>query len=199
MAEPRRAQGRILTVWDPLVRLLHWCLVVAFFTAWGLGEWGPNQMTWHFYFGYTVGALVTIRVIWGLVGPRNARFTSFLYKPGEVIAYLRHLPAREPSNWVGHNPLGGWSVLAMLGLLIVQVATGLVSDPQDYINVGPFAQYVPSSISTSLAPSIHELVSTLLLIVVGIHITAIAFYLHWKGENLVKPMITGKKVIDEQD
>jgi Cytochrome b len=198
MKDTRGMKTRVVKVWDPVVRSFHWLLVLAFAAAWGLGEWGPNQMTWHFYFGYTVGALVVIRLIWGFVGTRNARFANFLYGPGKVVDYLRHLPDRSPSNWVGHNPLGGWSVLAMLGLLIVQVVTGLTADPKDYINVGPLAGYVPESFSVDLAPQIHEVVSTLLLIVVVIHVGAIVFYKRWKGENLVKPMITGKKEVEEE-
>lgn len=195
MKDTATNKTRVVKVWDPVVRSFHWLLVLAFAIAWGLGEWGPNQMTWHFYFGYAIAALVAVRLIWGVVGTHHARFANFLYGPGKVMDYLRHLPDRKPSNWVGHNPMGGWSVFAMLGLLIVQVATGLTADPQDYINVGPLAQYVPESISASLSPKIHEIVSTLLLILVGIHVATILFYKKWKGENLVKPMITGTKEI----
>ncbi|OOY18063.1 cytochrome b/b6 domain-containing protein [Thioclava sp. DLFJ4-1] len=188
---------KTVTVWDPVVRLFHWLLVAAFAAAWGLGEWGPNQMTWHFYAGYAIAGLLAVRLIWGFVGSRTARFSHFLYGPKAVAEYLRHLPSKESSGHVGHNPLGGWSVLVMLALLIVQVVTGLTSDPQDYINVGPLAGSVPESISTSWAPKIHEFVATLLLIVVGIHIAAIVYYRTWKGVNLVKPMITGKKEVGE--
>ncbi|WP_295533057.1 cytochrome b/b6 domain-containing protein [uncultured Thioclava sp.] len=196
MRDTTSPKTRVIKVWDPVVRSFHWLLVLAFAGAWGLGEWGPNQMTWHFYFGYVIAGLVGVRLIWGFVGTRNARFTSFLFGPGKVVAYLRHLPSRDPSHWIGHNPMGGWSVFLMLALLIAQVATGMMSDPKDYINVGPLAQYVPSDIS-DLSVKLHHILSTLLLIVVGMHIAAILFYRRWKGENLVTPMITGKKVIEE--
>ncbi|MBN2739489.1 MAG: cytochrome b/b6 domain-containing protein [Rhodobacteraceae bacterium] len=196
MRDTSSPKTRTVKVWDPVVRSFHWLLVLAFAGAWGLGEWGPNQMTWHFYFGYVIVGLVGVRLIWGFVGTRNARFSSFLFGPGKVVAYLRHLPSREPSNWIGHNPMGGWSVFLILGLLIAQVATGLMSDPKDYINVGPLAQYVPDSLS-DLSVKLHNIISTLLLIVVGVHVAAILFYKRWKGENLVAPMITGKKVIEE--
>jgi len=196
MRDTSSPKTRTVKVWDPVVRSFHWLLVLAFAGAWGLGEWGPNQMTWHFYFGYVIVGLVGVRLIWGFVGTRNARFSSFLFGPGKVVAYLRHLPSREPSNWIGHNPMGGWSVFLILGLLIAQVATGLMSDPKDYINVGPLAQYVPDSLS-DLSVKLHNIISTLLLIVVGVHVAAILFYKRWKGENLVAPMITGKKVIKE--
>ena len=191
------SKTRVVKVWDPVVRSFHWLLVLAFAGAWGLGEWGPNQMTWHFYFGYTIGGLVVIRLIWGLIGPRSARFTSFLYGPNATLRYLRHLPTRDASHWPGHNPLGAWSVFAMLSLLILQVLTGLTSDPQDFINVGPWAQYVPDSISQGVSPSVHEAIASVLVIVVGLHIGAVLYYRFWKGENLVKPMITGKKIVKE--
>ncbi|KEO59920.1 cytochrome b/b6 domain-containing protein [Thioclava indica] len=195
MRDTTSPKTRTVKVWDPVVRSFHWLLVLAFAGAWGLGKWGPNQMTWHFYFGYFIAGLVGVRLIWGFVGTRNARFSSFLFGPGKTLAYLRHLPSREPSNWIGHNPMGGWSVFIILGLLIAQIATGLMSDPKDYINVGPLAQYVPDSIS-DLSVKLHNIISTLLLIVVGVHISAILFYKRWKGENLVTPMITGKKVVE---
>ena len=196
MRDTTSPKTRIVKVWDPVVRSFHWLLVLAFAIAWGLGKFGPNQMTWHFYFGFVIAGLVGVRLIWGFVGTRNARFSSFLFGPGATLAYLRHLPSRKPSNWIGHNPMGGWSVFLMLGLLIAQVATGLMSDPQDYINVGPLAQYVPDSVS-DLSVKLHNILSTLLLIVVGLHIAAILFYKRWKGENLVGPMITGKKMVEE--
>ncbi|WP_417808926.1 cytochrome b/b6 domain-containing protein [Thioclava sp.] len=196
MRDTTSPKTRTVKVWDPVVRSFHWLLVLAFAGSWGLGEWGPNQMTWHFYFGYFIAGLVGVRLIWGFVGTRTARFSSFLFGPGKVVAYLRHLPSREPSNWIGHNPMGGWSVFIILGLLIAQIATGLMSDPKDYINVGPLAQYVPGSIS-DLSVKLHSIISKLLLIVVGVHISAILFYKRWKGENLVGPMITGKKVVEE--
>lgn len=197
MRDTSSPKTRVVTVWDPVVRSFHWLLVLAFAGAWGLGKFGPNQMTWHFYFGYTVAGLVGVRLIWGFVGPQNARFASFLFGPGKVLSYLRHLPSRAPSHWIGHNPLGGWSVFLILGLLIAQVATGLMADPKDYINVGPLAQYVPDAISDQ-SVKVHGILSTVLAIVIGIHIAAILFYKRWKGENLVTPMITGKKVVEEE-
>ncbi|KAA8610963.1 cytochrome b/b6 domain-containing protein [Salipiger aestuarii] len=186
----REISGAVL--WDPVVRVLHWALVLAFATAWGLGKFGPDQMTLHFYAGYTVGAIVVLRVIWGFVGPRTARFASFVRGPSAIVAYARHLPERRPSGTWGHNPVGALFVVGVLVVLAMQVASGLLSDPEDYINVGPLAKYV-SHETTQTALSLHEPLSTLLLIMVLIHIAAIVFYKRWKGENLVTPMITGRR------
>lgn len=177
-------------LWDPVVRILHWALVIAFATAWGLGKFGPNQMTLHFYAGYTVAAIVVLRLIWGFVGYKTARFTQFVKGPGAVVAYARTLPSDKPSHSYGHNPVGAIFVVGVLVVLAMQIASGLIADPEDYINVGPFAKYV--SIETARkALSLHEPLSTLLLVMVLGHIGAIFWYKKRKGENLVKPMITG--------
>ncbi|SFI55277.1 cytochrome b/b6 domain-containing protein [Celeribacter neptunius] len=177
-------------LWDPVVRVLHWALVIAFFTAFGLGKFGPDQMTLHFYAGYAVAGIVVLRVLWGIFGFYTARFSNFVKGPGKVIAYARTLPSQTPSRSYGHNPVGALFVVGVLLVLAMQVASGLFADPEDYINVGPLAQYVSSDI-TRKALSLHEPLSFLLLIMVLGHIGAIFWYKKRKGENLVKPMITG--------
>ncbi|WP_417253653.1 cytochrome b/b6 domain-containing protein [Celeribacter sp.] len=177
-------------VWDPVVRVLHWALVIAFFTAFGLGKFGPDIMTLHFYAGYTVAAIVVLRVLWGFFGFYTARFSSFVKGPGKVVAYARTLPSKQPSRSYGHNPVGALFVVGVLVVLAMQVASGLLSDPEDYVNVGPLAQYVSSDISRK-ALSLHEPLSFLLLAMVIGHIAAILWYKRRKGENLVTPMITG--------
>nr|WP_328805837.1 cytochrome b/b6 domain-containing protein [Salipiger abyssi] len=179
-------------LWDPVVRVLHWALVIAFAAAWGLGKFGPSQMTLHFYAGYTVAGIVLLRVVWGFVGPRTARFASFVKGPRAVLAYARQMPARKPSNSWGHNPVGALFVVGVLFVLALQVLSGLLADPEDYVNVGPLAQYVSADI-TRKALALHEPLSTLLLIMVIGHIAAIGFYRRWKGEDLITPMITGRK------
>lgn len=188
---------RTVALWDPVVRLFHWALVIAFFAAWGLGKFGPNVMTLHFYAGYTVAGLVVLRVIWGFVGPRPARFASFVKGPGAIWAYARHLPERRPSNTLGHNALGALFVVGILAVLAVQVVTGLIGDPEDYVNTGPLAYLVPIETSRT-ALGRHEVLGNLAMVMVLVHIAAIGFYRRWKGEDLVTPMITGKKVIAER-
>jgi len=192
---PLSEHGEMQTVriWDPLIRVFHWSLVVFFTASWLLGAFGPSIMTLHFYSGYVICGLLGFRIVWGLVGPETARFASFLAGPLSVARYaVAHLGSREPSSWPGHNPLGGWSVLVMLILLSVQVATGLIADPEDYINVGPLASFVDIGIRRT-ATAVHEVNAWLLAAMVILHVTIIFYYRVWKREDLISPMINGWK------
>jgi cytochrome b len=187
---------RRVRVWDPALRIFHWALAAAFAASWILGEYGPDVMTLHFWSGYLVAGLLAFRLVWGVVGPAPARFATFVRRPAVVAAYLRTVMRRAPSGWPGHNPLGGWSVAALLAVLGAQVATGLVSDPDDFINVGPFAGDVPRWLSRA-AVGWHEALSAAALALVALHVAAIAFYRVWKREDLVRPMIDGDKLVDD--
>lgn len=178
-------------IWDPALRAFHWALAATVTAGWLLGHFGPLQMTLHFWMGYAVAALLLFRLVWGLVGPRNARFASFVTGPGAVLRYLRTLPARTAAHVTGHNPLGGWSVVAMLVVLAAQVFTGLTMDPEDYINTGPLAEYF-SSDWNGRALSLHHLLGNVLLLLVALHVAAILYYRIWKRQDLVTPMITGR-------
>jgi cytochrome b len=184
-------------VWDPGVRLFHWALAACVTAGWLLGEFGPAIMTWHFYLGYAVLALLGFRLVWGFVGPPEARFTRFLRGPGTVARYLRTMGERRPSLWRGHNPLGGWSVAAILLLLAAQAGTGLFADADDYLNVGPLAGWIAPHARLTAA-AWHSLLSNAVLGVVLVHLAAIAFYAVWKRENLVRPMIDGWKRVRKQ-
>lgn len=181
-------------IWDLPLRIFHWGLVVAVATAWLLGEFGPDVMTLHFWAGYTVIGLLAFRLIWGLVGPRHARFASFIYGPATTLAYARGVFDRKPSHWPGHNPMGGAFVIVFLLVLAAQTATGLFADPEDYINVGPLANRVDAA-TNRLAGSLHETLSTVILLMVLLHVGMIGFYRRWKGEDLIRPMITGWKKV----
>lgn len=192
MADSKTDHTTGAPIWDPGIRIFHWGLAISVTGSWLLGKFGPLQMTWHFWFGYAVAGLLAFRLIWGIVGPRNARFVNFVYGPSSTLRYLRHLGNRNPSHWDGHNPLGSLSVFALLAALIVQVGTGLISDPDDYINVGPLAKYVASG-TRGWAVGMHNLMSTVILVLVLLHLAAIIFYRLWKREDLVTPMITGRR------
>ncbi|MCQ0972193.1 cytochrome b/b6 domain-containing protein [Paracoccus sp. TK19116] len=179
-------------LWDPLLRGFHWCLATLVVTNLFLGHFGPAVMTLHFWVGYGIIALLAFRLVWGFVGPAEARFSNFLRGPGAVTRYASHMFRREPSYWPGHNPMGALSVIAMLALLAAQVSTGLISDPEDYINVGPLAGEVASATSRK-AVGWHHLGGTLILILVILHIGIVLFYRFWKREDLIMPMITGRK------
>ncbi|WP_140847004.1 cytochrome b/b6 domain-containing protein [Paracoccus sp. FO-3] len=187
---------REVRLWDPLLRAFHWLLAFFVIAAWGLGQFGPARMTLHFWCGYVVAGLLVFRLVWGFVGPAPARFSHFVRGPGAVAGYLRGLMLREPSYWPGHNPMGALSVIAMLAVLAAQVSSGLISDPDDYINVGPLASYV-SGATRSKAVGWHNLGANLILVLVLLHVAVILFYRYWKREDLVRPMITGRKQVRE--
>ncbi|WP_246449076.1 cytochrome b/b6 domain-containing protein [Paracoccus amoyensis] len=179
-------------VWDLALRIYHWSLATLVIANWLLGKFGPDVMTLHFWFGYAIIALLAFRLVWGFIGPESARFSSFLPSPSAIATYLKTMFRREPSHWPGHNPIGALAVFAMLAALIWQTWTGMISDPDDFINVGPLADKV-SSATAGKAVGWHELGANIILILVIPHISAIAFYRLWKREDLIQPMITGWK------
>jgi cytochrome b len=126
---------KTLNVWEPLIRIGHWTLVMAFFTAY-LTE--DDFMTLHVWAGYTVGAYLLTRILWGFVGGKYARFSHFVYSPVKIMGYLKNLIMRKPQHYIGHNPAGGVMVIALLLSLSATALTGLklyaVED-----NKGPFA------------------------------------------------------------
>ena len=194
-----RKPVREIRLWDPLLRGFHWLLAFFVIAAWGLGKFGPLNMTLHFWCGYVVAGLLVFRLLWGFVGPAPARFSHFLRGPRAIGGYMRHMFLREPSHRPGHNPLGALSVIAMLAVLAAQVSTGLVSDPDDYINIGPLASYVSSATRTK-AVGWHDLGASLILILVLLHVAVILFYRFWKREDLIRPMLTGRKQVrDDRD
>lgn len=111
-----------VTVWDPLIRIGHWTLVAAFFIAYFTED---DLLTQHVWAGYTVGVVVLVRILWGIVGSKNARFSNFVYSPARVLEYLKNLLARKPQHYIGHNPAGGAMVIALLVSLVGTTVTGL--------------------------------------------------------------------------
>ena len=180
-----------LKVWDLPVRLFHWSLVVLLGIAWWSAE--QRELEWHRYAGYSILALVLFRLLWGFFGSTTARFIQFVSGPKRVFLYLRHdLFVRKSARHHGHNPLGGWSVIAMLGLLLLQTVLGLLSVDVDGIESGPLS-YLVSFETGRIAAETHALVFNGLLIIIGIHIAAVLFYRFYKHENLVSAMILGSK------
>lgn len=176
-------------VWDLPTRIFHWSLVVGVMCLVVSGLIGGNAMVWHFRFGYTVLALLLFRVVWGLVGGRWSRFGAFIYAPQSVINYLKG--KGKPEHAVGHSPIGAGSVFAMLGFLLAQVGTGLLSD-DEIAFAGPLTRFV-SNANVSLATNYHKNIGKwILLVLVLLHIAAIVFYL-WRKHNLVNAMVHGDK------
>jgi cytochrome b len=177
-------------IWDLPTRLFHWSLLVCVIGLVATGLTGGGWMVWHFRFGFGVLTLLLFRIVWGLVGGHYSRFSSFIYAPGTVIAYLKG--QGKPEHSAGHNPLGAGSVFAMLALLIAQVSTGLMAD-DEIANAGPLAKFVSGSV-VSAVTSYHKTWGKYILItLILVHIAAILFYRIKKRENLIAPMIGGDK------
>lgn len=182
----------IVRVWDAPTRLFHWALVICVVGLGVTSQLGGSAMVWHFRFGYGVLTLLLFRFVWGLLGGYWSRFATFLVGPSAIWRYLRG--QGRPQDSVGHNPLGSLSVVAMLLFLGLQVTTGLMSD-DEISNAGPLTRFV-SSAWVSNATFYHKNIGKFILLgLVVLHLGAIAFYYFRKRENLVKPMITGDKVI----
>jgi cytochrome b len=178
------------------VRLTHWLLLAAVSGSWISAELAGDAFRWHEYCGYTVLVLVTFRLLWGLVGTRYARFASFLRGPRAVLEYLRRL--RSPAAYrpsIGHNPLGGWVVLVMLSLLLCQALCGLFANDQ-VINTGPLYGWVSGAASDALT-RLHHRFFHILQGIVGLHITAVTLYFIVRRDNLVWPMLSGRKPASE--
>ncbi len=198
MPQPTLAPDAVsVRVWDLPTRLFHWVLVLAITGSVISAKVGGNAMVWHFRCGYLVLTLLAFRVLWGLVGGRWSRFTSFIYAPGTVLRYLRGRARPQEHLDVGHSPTGAASVFALLGLLIVQLGTGLVAD-DEIANQGPLNRFA-SSDTVVQATSWHKSWGQwLLLALIALHVAAILFYLLKKRINLVRPMINGDKPLPPQ-
>jgi cytochrome b len=175
-----------IRVWDLPTRLFHWLLVVLVLAMIVTGKIGGNLMDWHGRCGLAIVGLIAFRLVWGVAGTTYARFVSFFPTPNRLRAYLRGV-WKEP----GHNPLGALSVLALLALLTFQAATGLVGN-DDIAFRGPLFDLVGKTLSDRLS-GLHKLSANFLYVLVLLHIGAILFYVHVKKDNLVKPMLTGRK------
>lgn len=177
-------------VWDLPVRIVHWALVLAIIGSWTTHRLGPVYFTWHVVCGCTVIVLVTFRIVWGFLGTRHARFSSFIRGPRAVRSYLRGTAAMQAAI-PGHNPLGAISVVLMLLLLLAQGLTGLFANDA-IANTGPLYGWVSGSTS-DLLTSIHHRVFFALEVLIPLHIAAVLFYAFVKRVQLIGPMFSGYK------
>ena len=190
-AAPASALVRV-RVWDLPTRLFHWLLVLAVTGSVISAKVGGNAMAWHFRLGYLVLTLMVFRMLWGLVGGRWSRFVNFIYAPATVLRYLRGRATPQEHLDVGHSPTGAASVFALLGLLLLQLGTGLVAD-DEIANQGPLNRFA-SSDTVVAATSWHKSWGQwLILTLVALHVAAVLFYLLKKHINLVRPMLNGDK------
>jgi len=189
-------RGPRVRVWDLPTRIFHWLLAMAVIGSIATAKMGDAAMVWHMRLGYVVFALLAFRLVWGVVGGRWSRFASFVRGPATVWRYARGDIRPEDQFDVGHNPLGALSVLAMLALLALQVGTGLVAD-DEIANVGPLNKFVASATALS-ATSWHKTAGQYgMILLIALHVGAIAYYLKRWNANLVRPMISGDKPLPD--
>jgi cytochrome b len=174
-------------IWDLPTRLFHWLLAICVAGSLVSVQLGGNAIAWHFRFGYAILALVLFRLIWGWVGPRYARFASFPPDPAAAIASLRG----APHDGAGHNPLGAFSVYALLAALTFQAASGLFANDSIMWD-GPLKNLVSSETSDRIT-TLHRLNRFVLLGLIGLHLAAIAWHALRLRERLVRPMIDGDR------
>lgn len=164
-------------VWDPLVRVFHWSLVISVAAAWLIAE---SWRTAHEWFGYMVLLLIAVRVAWGFAGGRYARFRQFLRGPAVVANYARQLAAGNAPRYIGHNPLGAW----MMATLLLTLLT---------IGVSGWMLTLDAFFGSDAVTALHETLANALLFLVALHVAG-AIWTGWKhGENLVRAMVTGTK------
>ena len=170
------ARRRIL-VWDAPVRVFHWLIVLSFAGAWLTAE-SERWRLMHVTLGYTLAGLVAFRILWGLVGTRHARFSSFVRGPAAVAAYFRAMLRGRPEHYAGHNPAGALAIVAMLVLAVAITVSGWA---------------VFNTVGGDWLEEAHEAVAYLMLAVVGVHIAAVLLSSWLHKENLVGAMVTGRK------
>jgi cytochrome b len=165
-----------IKVWDPLVRIGHWVLVIGIAAAWLTRDGGR----WHEWLGYAVLAVVALRIAWGLLGTRYARFAQFMYSPAETLNYSRQIMAGTEPRHLGHNPLGGWMIAALLISIVGVCASGWLYTTERYWGV----QWVEE---------LHAGLTNALLALVTLHICGVIFSSLRQRENLVAAMLNGRK------
>jgi cytochrome b len=219
---------KTVNVWDPLVRIGHWTLVIAFFAAYFTED---DFLTQHVWAGYVVGSVVLIRIIWGFIGSKHAKFKDFIYAPSDIYTYLKVLISRKPQRYFGHNPAGGLMVFALLLSLCATTYTGIALYAAEK-NAGPLAGIVANNdkampkasiIPTAYADEdgdedkneqanfsvneadeafwegLHEFFVNFTLLLIALHFGGVLLSSYVDKENLIKAMLTGHKEVPHKE
>ncbi len=174
--------------WDPLVRVFHWSLVFFFLLAFITED---DWLELHVIAGYAVSCLIAFRLLWGVVGTRNARFTTFVKSPANMAKYIKSLLKFKVPHYLGHNPLGAAMVVALLSGITLVAFTGMTIIAID--GNGPLAGTFVASWNADWMEEVHEAFANFTLFMVIAHIAGVGFSSLVEGENLVKAMLTGRK------
>jgi len=195
MAAIRRmseSDKKSVAVWDGPTRVFHWLIVALIPAAYATAR--PNWMEWHARVGYALLVALLFRLLWGVLGGQTARFANFLASPGAALRHLKHLFRPESDRQVGHNPAGGWMVIALIGLMLGQSLTGLYV-ANDIADDGPLTERVPAAVATFIEDAHDILLWRALEAAIVLHLAAILAYAAFNGQNLVLPMLTGRKLL----
>ena len=208
MANENYPQGDTVRVWDRFVRVFHWALVAAFTAAYFLSE--DETLTLHTWAGYTVASLVLARIVWGLIGPRHARFSNFLYRPSTALSYFKNLLLFRAERYVGHSPAGGMMVAALLISLLLTTFSGMAyygtrseTDAvatfvsRDVIGLEPVAPALYKGKMRDRGnhdvKELHETFANITIFLIFAHIGGVVLASFAHRENLVRSMVTGDK------
>ena len=166
-----------IAVWDPLVRVLHWALAISIAGAWITRHGGGK---WHEWIGYAALVIVTLRLVWGRVGPRYARFSQFVHAPSATLKYAGQMLVHREARYIGHNPLGGWMILALLSVTSLAGLSGWLYITDAFWGI-------------AWVGDTHEALAILLLVLVALHVAGVAAACWRHRENLVAAMMHGRK------
>jgi cytochrome b len=179
-----------IKIWDPLVRLFHWSLVLTFLAAYASGE---EWLALHVPAGYAIGALLVFRLVWGIVGPGHARFSDFVRSPAAIRAYLKDLVRLRAPRYLGHNPAGGAMVVALLASLAVTTVSGLALYGSAEF-AGPFQGLVSHApFWADVLEELHEAAANVTVLLIVLHVGGVLVSSVLHRENLVRAMISGRK------
>lgn len=184
------SEKKLIKVWDPLVRIFHWTLVVAFTIAYVTED---EFLNLHVYAGYLVLALLAVRLVWGIVGSRHARFSDFVRSPAAALAYLKAMFAMRAKRYLGHNPAGGLMIVALLVSLLITSVSGLATYGVEGFGplAGWFSQY--GIWNDEWMEELHEFFANFTLLLVAGHLAGVFLGSLLHHENLVRAMVTGLK------
>lgn len=166
-----------ITVWQPFVRVFHWTLVASLAVAWLSGD---GWKALHIWAGYVAAALIALRIVYGFFGDANARFSSFVRSPGDIVAYVRDMASGREQRYVGHNPVGGLMILALIATVSALCVTG-------------YLQTTDAFWGEEWLEETHEALANGLLALVLLHLGGVVFTSLRHRENLVAAMVTGRK------
>lgn len=184
---------REVKVWDPLVRVFHWTLVIGFFTAY-FTEGEEETLFLHTWAGYTVAGLVLVRLLWGFIGTRHARFSDFVFRPATIKDYLVGVLKLKPKRYLGHNPAGGAMIVLLLISLTLTTFFGMSLYAVDE-NAGPLAGWLGGLGETweDIFKEVHEFFANFTLFLVVVHVAGVIVESLLHRENLARAMVTGRK------